>query len=1393
MIQNTIDHADTLLADLQNQEPEVVYSSEALGFREKLYLDESWLFTPDGSGQWFPINVPSFWNTPEQFDHADNWKDVTTAWYAYDWHMTGGTDDCSDWYLCFEGVSLVCDVYINGTYAGSHGGRFTPFEFNVTPWLRWGERNTVLLCVGDLSHALDETGEALLYQVGLMKLGDNVPDPFMADHPNFGGIWRPVHLEKRPKIKAEAIRIETSVRKGTIQVECEVASDRDIPVSVRAYVCPWGQDEAELRFVDTAATASGEAPTRVTLTAEWETPRLWSPQTPHLYELRLDVYADGELADKHRVRFGFREFWIEGRHFYLNGSKVRLFGESINMTQQILCSNHRKDYVSLLFRTLKEELNMNCLRLHSMIAPAPMLEAADEVGLLIIDQSGIWSSAGAYYKRGAERFLRNVKEEFREWVWRDINHPSVVVWDVENEMLRGSGSNDWALKLDKFVQAIDPTRPTVHSGAGAMDGLNSFYHIHHNEHYTELLNKWAEKPDKPLVFGEFWVGGRAGTPRNITGFDVKTYEDFAELKAKLYRDIIIEMRVGGAEGVMPYCFLIYAFRPLFSYREQISLSDEGRMEPTPEFAAPYGEHAGISRELVNPGWKPELPPYRLDSAIAGAFRNAFAPEAAFIKERDTYIEAGTLLRKTVTVLNDSPVPQQLTVTWTWTVGSELIAKGEWEGTVDNCGQAELELRLDVPALRSDRAAEINVAVLKLGQTVHRDALQLLIVAREQEAVWTGSSGVIALYDPFRHTAGLLNRLGISFHPITEDDLKQGRVGGRALIIGEAAAGRELVEVSGQLERFVREGGRIWSMRQIGPASWLPAPIPVSSGEAQTPRDFFGIGEQNETTRGLNYTRYAAVYAVDHPIFRRVPNLIAAWKHGDGRIADNVFVKPVASGERRTYNIKVLSGGTRQDHATAIEVPLGKGSYVLTQFHILDNAELDPICRRLLGNLLGYLTEPEPLPVERPLLFVGDAAGSKLGADHAIRLANGGIGLPERGGRLVIGAEQPWTEKLQTELKAWIRDGGTVILLERQPGLLRIFGNSIWVAADGLRNNGIFVRPGHPLTSGLSGTDIEWEKQELPVRYALLLEEGSMDSLAIHGSPIVPLIDLVYKSRKSWWYHAPVASAGYGALEIRVGRGSVVLWQLDILGETAISAHVRRTLLTNLGVSLDLQPQREETVQALWAEDVTIDGNLEEWICDLEDSNVTQWKHAQPIPLPAHSVVKGKVADNMDASGIVYLMYDQNYLYVAGQIIDDVITPRSAEGEPGDGVFVRIGEASFTLTLLPGGKLAVEWDGDDGKEQLTDCLTAWRPARPKDLLANRDTVTIRGGITNPFYSAYAFECAIPWGGLVPLDRTRERHALTIQLIDVDGKRKPEARLAYPAKPLEKAWLRFVPLR
>ena len=436
---------------------------------------------------------------------------------------------------------------------GEHWGSFTPFEFDITDTVVDGA-NTLAVYIHDEWAGIED--DKALHPMGLSRFPSaDKAHPYA--FPARGGLWGGVALEWRAEVFVHDVFVKTSTRRREMEIVCEVVNASGAPRSVRLdfALAEWPDGAGvDLGIPSRTLDLAAGALETTSICVPWDSPRLWSPERPNLYVLNTTIVSDQGI-DALSTRFGFREFRVEGKLFLLNGIPIRLRGESTYRFKR------ERELNVETFLLYKRALGVNAVRSSAWIGPAAVYQGADEAGILVIAQSSVWSAMGAGYRAGGERFLANARREFAEWIRRDRNCPSIVIWDVENEMLRDAHydlNRAWVTPLDGFARENDDTRPIEHSGAGWYDPNQEIIHIHMHEHYSRVMAEWKERGERPLVLGEFWVGGR-GEERLPSSKEVRSSAEFFEEEARMYEMAMLEMRHYGVWGIMPLTLRITAF------------------------------------------------------------------------------------------------------------------------------------------------------------------------------------------------------------------------------------------------------------------------------------------------------------------------------------------------------------------------------------------------------------------------------------------------------------------------------------------------------------------------------------------------------------------------------------------------------------------------------------------------------------------------------------------------------------------------------------------------------------------------------------------------------------------------------------------------------------------
>ena len=361
-------------------------------------------------------------------------------------------------FLDFEGIMCVGDVFVNGEKAASSEYGYLGFEIDVTDRIRpAGETNTVEV-VASTGH-----NEGSRWYTG-------------------GGLYRPVRIKTRPQraIARHGIFASTpkvSAESATVRVQIELEGFGyclDAPVSnrVEAVVtirAPGGAVVGETRcdvpLRDYRRRTEFTAPEIAVAN-----PALWDLDTPRLYTAEVRLVAGGKEIDADSIRFGIRKVEFSPEFgFRLNGRKVFLKSMSNHADYGAVGTAQFPRAIKRELRRMKE-FGFNAVRCSHNPYAEVFYETADEIGLLVVDEFTDKWCRDDFCWMGRRPFLEVWPELMAEWIRRDRNHPSVILWSLGNELqfrekFAGYDTGDWGVTtyrmMDVFVKRFDPTRLTT--------------------------------------------------------------------------------------------------------------------------------------------------------------------------------------------------------------------------------------------------------------------------------------------------------------------------------------------------------------------------------------------------------------------------------------------------------------------------------------------------------------------------------------------------------------------------------------------------------------------------------------------------------------------------------------------------------------------------------------------------------------------------------------------------------------------------------------------------------------------------------------------------------------------------------------------------------------------
>lgn len=603
-----------------------------------------------------PIKIPSAWNvnnwglwdTPKPFDpvpiyypsYPESWKHARMGWLRKLFAIP------QDWkgnrvILHFDGVAGQSRVVLNGTVVvDSHYDSFTPFQADVTDYIKWEGPNELL--VGIRAHRLFNKAHPK-YKWGWDAMGPRGSDMF-----DLCGIYQDVFLLKLPPVYIEDVFVKPWLDRNLLEAEIVIrnTTDESLNLLIKGLVHPWinlaGTDvlsAPEQKWtlqnpVMLLSRAGASLLPRESKTINLSKSvngilQMWDMEHPVLYGLVLSVESEGRLVDQKYIRFGWRQFKIENGDIFLNGRRIRLYGDIMHPFSSFIMTRR----TAWAWFTMIKDFGGNAVRLHAQPWPKFYVEMADEMGIAVLDETGIFGSAGGF-NMDEDAAWKNCRDEYEALIRRDRNNPSVMGWSFANEMfalalLNKISEQDYAPYQKKLVQLgqlayqLDPTRQWIScDGDEDMNGQLPVWSKHWGDGWKDKQKTHYQLPQdssKPWMLGEY-SGSYYAAPDRLDYLNGdRAYESYAGRAEALGIDIY-ELGTGLARGKLDY---FSASEVVWFGLEHLNFgySDFSRLPTLSDgvfFNCPYEEGLpGMQPErlppfitTLNPGWDPSLPLYK---------------------------------------------------------------------------------------------------------------------------------------------------------------------------------------------------------------------------------------------------------------------------------------------------------------------------------------------------------------------------------------------------------------------------------------------------------------------------------------------------------------------------------------------------------------------------------------------------------------------------------------------------------------------------------------------------------------------------------------------------------------------------------------------------------------
>jgi beta-galactosidase len=501
-----------LLAMILTSSPQPVWSQPA---RETLEIGAAWRFHKGGalsdiavmpSSDWTRVDLPNAYNAKDGDDGGGYYRGA--AWYRRTLSFTPSPTFART-YIEFDGAAVVTDLWVNGAHVGQHRGGYARFRFDLTPYLHRG--NNTLLVKTDNGASLEVA-------------------PLGGDFTVFGGIYRQVRLVRTRDLHLDMLdygssgveirQSDVSRRKADLAYRVRVANDGTKARAVLVRVRLKAEDRTVLELHKRILAQPG-AVAVADLSGALLSPHLWDGVAdPYLYasEVSLEDAATGAVLDQAEIRTGIRSVVLTpDRGVMLNGHPYGVHGVNIHQSMRPGRGPAVGEAeIDADFRML-QELGVTGLRFAHYQHPQRDYDLADQDGVLV------WTEVPFVAKAVADTaFGDNLQDQLRELIRQNINHPSVFVWGLGNEIYNvDAASAHWLERLQAVAHAEDPDRPTTYANccapidgpqASHTDAVGSNVYYGWYDGQFDDLGPWldanhAKRPATPEAISEYGAGG----------------------------------------------------------------------------------------------------------------------------------------------------------------------------------------------------------------------------------------------------------------------------------------------------------------------------------------------------------------------------------------------------------------------------------------------------------------------------------------------------------------------------------------------------------------------------------------------------------------------------------------------------------------------------------------------------------------------------------------------------------------------------------------------------------------------------------------------------------------------------------------------------------------------
>jgi beta-galactosidase len=429
--------------------------------------------------QWRVLDLPHDWSIEGEFNKDNPATPGGGAlpggigWYRKSFSIPE-SDNKKLIFVDFDGVYRNSEVWINGHYLGKRPYGYISFQYELTPFLKYGNKQNVLA----------------------VKV-DNSQQPNSRWYSG-SGIYRDVRLVTTETIHVEhwgtyITTPEVSGQSATVSLRTKVRNSTEQGHAVKVKTAVLDEEGNKVAEIESRNVTPKNSVSEVSQEVAVKNPHLWSLENPRLYKAVTTIECNGIECDNYETAFGIRTFVFDvDKGFFLNGKHVKINGVCDHHDLGCLGSAVNKRALERQLEILKA-MGCNAIRT-SHNPPAPeLLDLCDRMGFIVMDEAfDMWKKKKTDFDYSLDWDTWH-RQDLTDMILRDRNHPSVFIWSIGNEIVEQWDNQDSsgtviARELGALVKSLDATRPVTSAlnnpvpsnplvRSGALDLIGNNYSI----------------------------------------------------------------------------------------------------------------------------------------------------------------------------------------------------------------------------------------------------------------------------------------------------------------------------------------------------------------------------------------------------------------------------------------------------------------------------------------------------------------------------------------------------------------------------------------------------------------------------------------------------------------------------------------------------------------------------------------------------------------------------------------------------------------------------------------------------------------------------------------------------------------------------------------------------